>query len=387
MSDAGTQKLDPDDLEAHPVNEGMFPADPNRELAVEDEEFQQAPQVTANSYYTDADFTIISGHRRVEKAKQQDWDTLTVEIVGPYDSADDERTAVLRANDSRQMRAGERVNFAQEWEEMYRSRPNLDGRADKKACEHVEFKKSTYNKGKKVKQAANEGTWGDDEKELDMQTRSTARDLWEALCDGEESIHGAHKTLKAGIKDEEETKGQVAVPDRTRGGISEDGITDEELEQRGIEGSAQAVIETNRMAFDRALRAASLGSTFTSSEDEIYLHIRVVGDGVKITMKASDGTAQNTLELNDDYFEEVERKGETPVGMSKRLNDIQEMLKFIEDDTGVTIELRGQPGEEIAEGSVLTNGNLRGWLSAPDDRETFEDAPSWLPELDSSTDN
>jgi hypothetical protein len=387
MSDDGTEELDPDDLEPHPVNEGMFPADPDRELAVEDEEFQEAPQVTPDSHFTEAEFTIISGHRRVRTAQQEGWETVEVQLVGPYESKDEERSAILRANDYRQMTPGEQVNFAQEWEEMYRSRPDLDGRADEKACEHVEFGRTTYNYGKKVKQAAEEGTWGDDETELNMQTRSTARDLWEALCDGEESIHGAHKTLKAGIKDEEETKGQVAVPDRTRGGISEDGITDEELEQRGIEGSAQAVIETNRMAFDRALRAASLGSTFTSSEDEIYLHIRVVGDGVKITMKASDGTAQNTLELNDDYFEEVERKGETPVGMSKRLNDIQEMLKFIEDDTGVTIELRGQPGEEIAEGSVLTNGNLRGWLSAPDDRETFEDAPSWLPELDSSTDN
>lgn len=382
MSEDRTRELDPSDLKPHPINKGMFPADSDRTLAVEEEEFQEAPQVTTNSHYTDADFTIISGHRRVRTAQQEGWETVEVQLAGTYESKDEERAAILRANDYRQMTPGEQVNFAEEWEETYRSRPNLDGHADEMACEHVEFGQTTYNKGKRVKQAAKEAKWGDDETELNMQTQSTARDLWQELCDGEESVHGAYETLKAGIKDEEETKGQVAVPDRTRGGISEDGITDEELEQRGIEGSAQAVIETNRMTFDRALRAASLGSTFTSSEDEIYLHIRVVGDGVEITMKASDGTAQNTLALNDDYFEEVERKGETPVGMSKRLNDIQEMLKFIDDDTGVTIEFRGQPTEEIAEGSLLTNGNLRGWLSAPDDRETFEDAPSWLPELD-----
>lgn len=210
MSDDGTEELDPDKLKPHPVAGNRYPGDEQREFHL-DGEPQDPPKVTKDSAYTDSDWTIIDGHRRVEARSESGATTIEVEIVDTGDSKREEMETILEYNQTRDKKRGDHVIDAVDWIRIwedsvetgledfpsgYRDRLEKIPGPGGKSLEH----------GLRVWWAAKEGEYKGDK--LTDESQEAAEELWEGLCSNNESFHSAYTTLKDDLS--------IAVPDTTK---------------------------------------------------------------------------------------------------------------------------------------------------------------------------
>ncbi|GGI97973.1 hypothetical protein GCM10008995_04820 [Halobellus salinus] len=206
MSEDGTEELDPDDLEDHPKVVDRYPADDDRELDL-DGEPRDTPKVTDDSAYTDADWTIIDGHRRIDALSEAGADTVEVEVVDTGDSKREEMEAILEYNQTRWKTEGEHVIDAVDWIRVWEDSVETDlenfpsgyrNRLEKK----FDLSGKTIEHGLRVWWAAKEGEYKGDK--LTDEAQQAAVELWEGLCsndelnDGlnDESFNSAYTTLK-----------------------------------------------------------------------------------------------------------------------------------------------------------------------------------------------
>jgi len=199
MSEDGTEDLKIKNLTHHPKVKDRYPADEDRELDL-DGEPRNPPKVTRDSAYTDADWTIISGHRRVDALSEAGESTVEVEVVGPFENRQEELKAILDYNDSRDRKAGEKVIDAVDWIQIQENAVDtgLDnfpkGYRDKLDNAPGDTSGKSLMKGLRVWWAAEEGEY--DGGRLTDEAQQAAEELWEGLCLGDESFHSAYTTLK-----------------------------------------------------------------------------------------------------------------------------------------------------------------------------------------------
>jgi len=151
------------------------------------------------------DDKILSGHRRWKAAKELGISEVPVEVVDT-DGEQDELLRLLLANQYRDKTPAEKINEADAWERIEKEKAKdrkeeatghtqkfaegETGEAKEKAAERVGASKTTVRKGQKVKEKAESG----DEK---------AKEEWEKMEKGQQSVHGAYSELK---KSEQEKK-------------------------------------------------------------------------------------------------------------------------------------------------------------------------------------
>lgn len=147
------------------------------------------------------DNTIISGHRRFAAAKEAGLQQLECHEISYIDPLD-ERAAIIDFNKQRVKTVTQKYREAEELKDIeekralkrmgiggaggFKGSPNLDtlkGRASEKVATAIGMKKSTYESGKKIYEAAK----GGDEK---------AQDLMQRLDVGEITIHKASTMFK-----------------------------------------------------------------------------------------------------------------------------------------------------------------------------------------------
>lgn len=201
----GTHTTAPiDELKPHPFNDEIYTTQKLDDLVerIKSEGFKETGRLTIKP-----DGTILSGHRRWEAAKEIGLDTLPVEVVA-CDSEAEEKRRILIANEYREKTPGEKIREAEAWEELERKKAkdrqgertdieeNLPesetGQSRDKAAEKVGVSGRTYDKGKEVKEKAEEGD-------------ETAQEEWGKLESGEQSIHGAYTNVKSEQTNGEET--------------------------------------------------------------------------------------------------------------------------------------------------------------------------------------
>ena len=192
-------KLDPRDIEPHPESDRRYSADEEREFTNLDEEPLEAPKVTRESYFTDADWTVISGHRRIEELIESGESTIEVEVVGPFESRREELRATLDYNDYRVKTPGEMVMEAFDRirireDSVETGLENFPSGYRDQLDDLFRHSGRTLEKGLKVKWAADEGEFEGDQ--LDEETRSVAEEQWEALINDEASFDGAIEEVR-----------------------------------------------------------------------------------------------------------------------------------------------------------------------------------------------
>lgn len=204
MSENRTEDLKIKNLTHHPKAEDRYPADKDRELDL-DEEPRNPPKVTRDSAYTDADWTIISGHRRVDALSEAGESTVDVEVVGPFENRQEELKAILEYNEYRSKTPGEKIVDA--FDHILISEDRVeDGLENFPSGYRSELEDlftdsgRTLQKGLKVKWAAERGEfvkWDDEQREyeveeLDEDIQSVAKSEWKTLnTDKNASFDGA----------------------------------------------------------------------------------------------------------------------------------------------------------------------------------------------------
>jgi DNA adenine methylase len=207
MSDDGTRELDPDDLEAHPKAGNRYPADEQRELDLSDGQ-REPIEVTRNSRYTDTDTdtdpVIIDGHRRVEALLEAGESTVDAEFVGPFGNRHEELKAILDYNDYREKTPGEKVIDAFDHilvleDRVERGLENFPSGYRSELDDLFTDSGRTLRKGMKVKWAAEQGEFGGEE--LDEEIQSIAELEWETLLyDENASFDGAVNEIKDAVE-------------------------------------------------------------------------------------------------------------------------------------------------------------------------------------------
>lgn len=198
-----TIKLDPQDIESHPESERRYPADKEREFTNLDEEPLEAPKVTRESHFTDADWTVISGHRRIEELIESGESTVEVEVVGPFKSSQEELQATLDYNDYRVKTPGEMVMEAFDririWEDSVESGlENFPSGYRDQIDDLFKPTSRTLAKGLKIKWAVHEGEF--EGKEIDEEIQDVAKNEWKTLLkDKNASFDGAVDEIKDAI--------------------------------------------------------------------------------------------------------------------------------------------------------------------------------------------
>lgn len=205
MSDVIERTVFPvDELEPHPFNKEIYNRGEISGLVdrIDTHGFKATERPTVLP-----DGTILSGHRRWRAAVELGFDTLPVEIVDIEDPEEQKRR-ILLANEYRDKTAGEKIREGDAWEQLEREKAkerkeNAGGHTEKlpegdagetreKVGEKIGVSGRTYEKGKTVKQEAENGN-------------ETAQEQWEQLENGDQSIHGAYQVVKTEDKEELET--------------------------------------------------------------------------------------------------------------------------------------------------------------------------------------
>lgn len=189
------------DLKPHPINREIYADRDNETLVdrIERHGFKDSQRllVCANG-------TILSGHRRLDAAKEVGLERVPVEVVDIDPDSDEALLELLTANEYRDKNPAEIVNEGEAWEELEREKakereqsggkenfPDGDtGQTRDKVGEKVGVSGRTYEKGKTVKEKAKEGD-------------ETAQREWEKMQSGDQSIHGAYSEIKKAERESE----------------------------------------------------------------------------------------------------------------------------------------------------------------------------------------
>lgn len=152
---------------------------------------------------------ILSGHRRWKAAKQLGIEEVPAEVK-PTEDEDEELLTILLSNRYRDKTPAETVNEAEAWAELEAPEKGQGTRTDltcgnsttgstpddrktrEKAAKHVGMSGRTFERGKRVKDAAESPTKA---KDAGMD-HETAKREWEKMGRGEQSIHGAYDEAK-----------------------------------------------------------------------------------------------------------------------------------------------------------------------------------------------
>ena len=182
-----------DDLQAHQFNREVYNTDATDLI---DRIESQGYEDTFGRVKIKPDGTILSGHRRWKAAQATGIDEIPVEVV-EVDGGLEERRLILLANEYRDKTPAEKIREGEAWEKIESEKATEreqsggtvelpegeKGETREKVGEKIGVSGSTYERGKKVKQKAEEGD-------------ETAQKEWEKLESGEQSIHGAHTNVK-----------------------------------------------------------------------------------------------------------------------------------------------------------------------------------------------
>lgn len=192
---------EPGDLEPHPLNSEIYVGERDEGGLlgkIEEHGFDEHQRLLVKP-----DGTILGGHRRWRAAQEVGLGKVPVEVVEPEDEIEEKRI-LLTDNDYREKTPAEVVNEGELWEQIERERakermseggggksstPSGQGKTRDKVGESVGVSGKTWEKGKKVKETANDPNAPDE-------VRETAEEVWEKLKTGGQSIHGAHEAVE-----------------------------------------------------------------------------------------------------------------------------------------------------------------------------------------------
>lgn len=362
MSPQADRELDPTLLAPHPLAEQLFPADDKRNQIIrEAESFREQPKVTNDSHFSEADWTIISGHRRVDTAVASREDTIEVAVVGPFASAQEERKAVLEANGYRNTTPAEEILYAEAWEEVYVAQETVQNPA-RFAVRHVDCTIDTYRQGTYVKDVASEAI--DDP--VDDDIVSLARALWEELTYDEQDIETAYLAIKRA----EERTGEVHAEEWPS-------VPAETVSNWDADASRLGTIYTSETALRVILRRVTFDETLDPTDDDQFVHLSLGEDVLELETRNNRGDIQEQVTIDEGYVEDLTLLQDRPVGLSVNLRELRLLVDLLEGPA--TIAWWGSPGSQFAHLLTLTDGTHQFRLKPPDPHE--ESTPQWLPEV------
>ena len=188
-----TEHVKVDKLRPHELNDDIY-TNKNIDKLVDKINtygFQDTQPLLATS-----DNKILSGHRRYRAAKKVGIEKVPVQYVDT-DGEQDELFTLLLANQYRDKTAAEKINEGEAWEKIEKEKAKErehsggvenfpqgeTGKSRDKVGEKIGVSGRTFEKGKKVKQKAEQGD-------------ETAQEEWKRMETGEQSIHGAYQNVK-----------------------------------------------------------------------------------------------------------------------------------------------------------------------------------------------
>lgn len=190
----GAATRNPEKLERHEKNQeiyGEINLEPSFVNSIENEGILQPIVVNTED-------TIISGHRRVEAAKEVGLEEVPV-LVKEFDSVLEERVEIVHSNKNRTKTFSQKMREAMELERIEKARAkkrqgdrrditqnfaaSAYGESREKVVKNYDMSRETYRKAKKIWEASQAGV-----EELEEQV--------EKLDAGEQSIHGAYRVWK-----------------------------------------------------------------------------------------------------------------------------------------------------------------------------------------------
>lgn len=349
-------ELDPADLTPHPKNREIYgdALDQSFVDRVERRELDQPVKVTSSSHFTDeADYTVISGHRRVKAAKSLDRD-VPAEEVGPYETPEEEIAALLGFNDYRSKTPVQEIREVEQWAEVYRESPKSEiESAVEQAVEHASFSKATYYNGLRIRKAAQEGVWGQSEEDLSNRAIDEANRQWDMLEAGETTIGGAYKEVM------QVRENQNRSPDlpEARGQFYPHEMAEEEI---SLDEPVQAKFWVSASKLRQFLKKAGPETGLREDTDppdeepDLYLQ---VGNGQVRAVTSERAGLQSTHSVSGDWFDEIPATEEGPYGISVVNSDLERSLDILQGD--LRVEMRGPIGSNQATHLVMTNGQFQ----------------------------
>jgi len=200
-SDGQFREMPVGELKPHPLNSDLYNTDDRgvEEIVerIQSVGFRDEHRilVTPESHFTDADWTIISGHRRVAACREVGLESVPAEVV-EYDTPAEEQANLVLANLHRNKTRGEitreghklaMAERARAEERQLNPRQNYaegeTGRARDFAAEHLGISRESLRKGEYVLKKANNGN-------------VVAQRQMDQLDADEQSYHGAYEAVK-----------------------------------------------------------------------------------------------------------------------------------------------------------------------------------------------
>jgi len=193
-----------EELEPHPLNKRIYT---NEDIGELKGKIAEHGFHSEHNLIVTPENQILSGHRRWRAAKELEIEQLPVVRVEP-DGENDELRRLLLANQYRDKTPAEKIREGKAWEQVEReaakerktkagesnlpttestSRGNSTtskGKTRDKVGEKIGVSGRTYERGKEVKEKAEDGD-------------EVAQEQWEKLERGEQSISGAHREVKS----------------------------------------------------------------------------------------------------------------------------------------------------------------------------------------------
>jgi len=185
-----------EELEPHPLNKRIYT---NEDIGELKGKIAEHGFHSEHNLIVTPENQILSGHRRWRAAKELEIEQLPVVRVEP-DGENDELRRLLLANQYRDKTPAEKIREGKAWEQVEREAakerkeqatghqekfPEAEtGQARDKVGEKIGVSGRTYERGKEVKEKADEGD-------------EVAQEQWEKLERGEQSISGAHREVKS----------------------------------------------------------------------------------------------------------------------------------------------------------------------------------------------
>lgn len=314
-------------------------------------------KITFDSHFTDAEWTYIGGHRRKDAAIRIDEiDEIDVEVVGPFETPEEELRAVLKDNDYRHPTPAQEIRIADQWIEVYENSPDLEtDSAVQEACQHVSFGDSTYWKGKKVQKAADDGVLGiQNPVDLPIEAVDVAKKQWKLLEDDETKIGTAFEAIKT----EKERVEEISRAEELRGdvvnlGFDESGELEEDLPNSYTSDPAQAALNVKDSKIKTVLTQISLPQTLAGLN---YVFLVATNEGLHLYKLGENLKANYSLSV--DFFEDYKLMGEA-IGIVVVLDDLRNYFDLMDKYSDkVRIEFRGEEGSRYAENLIVSDGQL-----------------------------
>jgi len=182
-----------EELEPHPLNKRIYT---NEDIGKLKDKIAEHGFHSEHNLIVTHENQILSGHRRWRAAKELEIEQLPVVRVEP-DGETDELRRLLLANQYRDKTPAEKIREGKAWEQVEREKAHerqssggvdklpegKNGSTREKVGDKIGVSGRTYERGKEVKEKADEGD-------------EVAKEQWEKLERGEQSISGAHREVK-----------------------------------------------------------------------------------------------------------------------------------------------------------------------------------------------